>query len=71
MVALFDWLSLGSIAFATGTGPDVTVTDNGDGTVTMANGVVLIQIVNSGASINQIDYTYNNVPHEAETHKQF
>ena len=26
----------------TGKGPDVTVTDNGDGTVTMANGVVSI-----------------------------
>jgi rhamnogalacturonan endolyase len=44
----------------TGTGPNVTVTDNGDGTVTMANGVVSIHIVKSGASINQLYYTYNN-----------
>ena len=44
----------------TGTGPDVTVTDNGDGTVTMANGTVSIHIVKSGATINQINYTYNN-----------
>ena len=44
----------------TGTGPAVTVTDNGDGTVTMANGTVSIHIVKSGASINQINYTYNN-----------
>jgi fibronectin type 3 domain-containing protein/regulation of enolase protein 1 (concanavalin A-like superfamily) len=44
----------------TGTGPNVTVTDNGDGTVTMANGVVSIHVVKSGASINQINYTYNN-----------
>jgi len=28
----------------TGPGPDVTVTDNGDGTVTMANGIVSIVI---------------------------
>jgi rhamnogalacturonan endolyase len=44
----------------TGTGPNVTVTDNGDGTVTMANGTVSIHIVKNGASINQINYTYNN-----------
>jgi len=44
----------------TGAGPDVTVTDNGDGTVTMANGTVSIHIVKNGASINQINYTYNN-----------
>jgi autotransporter-associated beta strand protein len=44
----------------TGTGEDVTVTDNGDGTVTMANGVVSILIVKSGASINQFYFTYNN-----------
>jgi rhamnogalacturonan endolyase len=44
----------------TGTGANVTVTDNGDGTVTMANGIVSIHIVKSGATINQINYTYNN-----------
>lgn len=44
----------------TGTGPDVTVTDNGDGTVTMANGIVSIVVTKSGASIHQIYYAYNN-----------
>ena len=44
----------------TGTGPDVTVVDNGNGTVTMANGTVSILITKSGATINQINYTYNN-----------
>ena len=44
----------------TGTGANVTVTDNGNGTVTMANGVVSILIYKSGASISQINYTYNN-----------
>ena len=44
----------------TGTGANVTVTDNGDGSVTMANGIVSIHIVKSGATINQINYTYNN-----------
>ena len=44
----------------TGTGPDVTLVDNGDGTVTMANGTVSILCTKSGATINQINYTYNN-----------
>ncbi len=63
---LFCMSMIASPAFAnipgggTGTGPNVTVTDNGDGTVTMANGTVSIHIVKSGASINQINYTYNN-----------
>ena len=44
----------------TGTGSNVTVVDNGNGTVTMANGVVSIVVYKSGASISQINYTYNN-----------
>jgi len=44
----------------TGTGANVTVTDNGDGSVTMANGVVSLHVEKNGASINQINYTYNN-----------
>jgi rhamnogalacturonan endolyase len=44
----------------TGSGPNVTVVDNGNGTVTMANGVVSILVNKSGASISQINYTYNN-----------
>jgi len=44
----------------TGTGPDVTIVNNNNGTVTMANGIVSILITISGATINQINYTYNN-----------
>ena len=40
-------------------GPNVTITDNGS-TVTMANGLVSILCDKSGATINQINYTYNN-----------
>jgi rhamnogalacturonan endolyase len=64
--ALLGWLLSVAAADAnlpgggTGTGANVTVTDNGDGTVTMANGVVSIHVVKNGASINQINYTYNN-----------
>ncbi len=43
-----------------GTGPDVTLVNNGNGTVTMANGIVSILCTTSGATINQINYTYNN-----------
>src|ERR1035438_975815 len=40
-------------------GPNVTLTDNGS-TVTIANGIVSILCTKSGASINQINYTFNN-----------
>ena len=43
----------------TGTGANVTLTDNGS-TVTLANGIVSIVCTKSGATINQINYTYNN-----------
>ncbi len=43
----------------TGTGPNVTLTDNGT-TVTMANGIVSIVITKADATIHQIFYTYNN-----------
>jgi rhamnogalacturonan endolyase len=42
-----------------GTGPNVTLVNNGDGTVTMANGVVTAQIKISTAQILQL--TYNGV----------
>ena len=42
-----------------GTSPNVTLTDNGS-TVTLANGIVSILCTKSGATINQINYTYNN-----------
>jgi rhamnogalacturonan endolyase len=44
----------------TGKGPDVKVTDNGDGTVTMANGIVSIVIVKKTSRLNDVTYTYNN-----------
>ena len=44
----------------TGTGPNVSLVDNGDGTVTMANGIVSIVITKADATIHQINYTYNN-----------
>src|SRR5215831_5838950 len=43
----------------TGTGPNVTLVDNGT-TVTIANGIVSILCTKSGATIDQINYTYNN-----------
>ena len=43
----------------TGTGPDVTLVDNG-GTVTIGNGIVSILCTKSGATIDQINYIYNN-----------
>ena len=43
-----------------GSGPDVTVKDNGDGTVTLANGIVAIVIVKDRARLNSVTYTYNN-----------
>ncbi len=55
-----------SVAFANipgggnGTGPAVTVVNNGDGTVTMANGLVSIVITTSSATLYDIYYTYNN-----------
>src|SRR5215471_223771 len=41
-------------------GPNVTLTDNGDGTVTMANGTVSIHFNKSSAVVDQINYTFNN-----------
>ena len=43
-----------------GTGPNVTVVNNGNGTVTMANGIVSVLCTTRSATINQIYYTYNN-----------
>jgi autotransporter-associated beta strand protein len=44
----------------TGTGANVTLVDNGDGTVTMANGIISIHINKTSAVIDQINYTFNN-----------
>jgi len=43
----------------TGTGPNVTLTDNGT-TVTLANGTMSIVITKSSAQIGTINYTFNN-----------
>ena len=43
----------------TGTGANVTLTDNGS-TVTMANGIMSIVITKSSAQIGTINYTFNN-----------
>lgn len=44
----------------TGSGPNVTVTDKGDGTVTMANGLVSIVIVKTTGRLNAVTYTHHN-----------
>lgn len=43
----------------TGTGPDVTLTSTAT-TATLSNGVVSILCTKAGATINQINYTFNN-----------
>ncbi|HEY3324711.1 MAG TPA: hypothetical protein VGP72_29940 [Planctomycetota bacterium] len=43
----------------TGTGPNVAVTDNQDGTVTMSNGIVSIVIVKNTGRLNSVAYTYD------------
>jgi rhamnogalacturonan endolyase len=43
-----------------GSGLNVTLVNNGNGTVTMANGILSIVCTTSGATINKINYTYNN-----------
>ncbi len=44
----------------TGVGPNVALVNNGNGTVTLSNGIVSILCTTSGATINQINYTCNN-----------
>ena len=41
----------------TGKGPDVTMHDNDDGTVTMGNGMVSIVIVKATSRLNSVTYT--------------
>jgi len=47
-------------AIVSSTGQAVTLTNNGNGTVTLSNGIVSLLCTTSGATINQINYTYNN-----------
>jgi rhamnogalacturonan endolyase len=44
----------------TGTGANVTLVNNGNGTVTMGNGIVSVLCNTSAAQITEINYTYNN-----------
>ncbi len=44
----------------TGAGPNVTVIDNGDGTVALANGLVSILIVKNSGRLNAVTYTHHN-----------
>ncbi|HEV2318650.1 MAG TPA: hypothetical protein VGV18_02805, partial [Verrucomicrobiae bacterium] len=66
LATAFAILAIGGPALANipgggnGSGPDVTLVNNGNGTVTMANGIVSIVCTTAGATINQINYTYNN-----------
>src|SRR5438067_13879553 len=46
-------------AIVSGSSAAVTLTDSGT-TVTLSNGIVSILCTKSGATINQINYTYNN-----------
>jgi autotransporter-associated beta strand protein len=68
---LLPWLALALLAGAasvranipgggTGTGPNVTVVNNGDGTVTLANGIISLVITTNNSFISKIYYTYNN-----------
>jgi rhamnogalacturonan endolyase len=65
-ILLLGLVLIGGSVFAnipgdgTGSGPNVTLVDNGDGTVTMANGIVSIHIIKASAVIDQVNYTYNN-----------
>jgi rhamnogalacturonan endolyase len=60
-LALFSETALFANVAGGGTnGPNVTLTDNNDGTVTMANGIVSIHCNKSSAVIDQINYTFNN-----------
>ena len=62
---LAAWLLAASSVFAnipgggTGTGTNVTLTSTST-TATMSNGIVSILCTKSGATINQINYTFNN-----------
>ena len=44
----------------TGQGPDVTVVDHHDGTVTLANGIVSIVIDTKKARLDRVTYTHKN-----------
>jgi rhamnogalacturonan endolyase len=57
---LSPWARANVPGGGTGTGANVTLVDNGNGTWTMGNGIVSILINKTSANINAINYTYNN-----------
>ena len=59
-VPLFHFSAHANLPGGGTSGASVTLTDNGDGTVTMANGIIAIHINKTGGDIDQISYTYNN-----------
>ena len=58
-----------TLLFCPRVGPDVTVTDNGDDTVTMSNGIASIVIVKKTGRLNSVAYTYDpdGAPKTSET----
>ena len=58
LIASTGWANLPG--GGTGAGPAVSLVNNNNGTVTMANGILSLVISTSDASIHQIYYTYNN-----------
>jgi len=57
---LFTCSALANIPGGGTNGPSVTYTDNGNGTVTIANGIVSMVVTIADASVHTINYTYNN-----------
>ncbi len=59
--ALLPQMALANVAGGgKGQGPDVTVVDHHDGTVTIANGIVSIVIDTARARLNRVTYTHRN-----------
>ncbi len=60
-VALLPQMASANVAGGgTGQGPDVTVVDHHDGTVTLANGIVSIVIDTAKARLDRVTYTHRN-----------
>jgi rhamnogalacturonan endolyase len=79
LLILLNFVLLASLNFAsaniagggTGRGANVTVTDNGDDTLTMSNGIASIVIVKKTGRLNSLAYTYeyDGKPRTCETLK--
>src|SRR5947199_10194697 len=62
-LTLLSQLTSANIAGGTGQGPDVTVVDHHDGTLTLANGIVSILIDTKKARLDRVTYTHRNDGH--------